>query len=194
MRTNTKVYVLVASNGRLKIGSSANPTRRPKELGVDGEIVYETEIIEESEKVEKRAHRVLALYATHLRGEWFKATVDQAIAAIKESQRQIENNELMLGGELVRWRYESPQKSLAGWKPVQLRLSEESRSKLDDLRACELHPPSMPEMIRILIDRAHAECSESVEVLRMYGGKDCTAVADAALEQKRTTGKDTWED
>lgn len=33
-----------------------------------------------------------------------------------------------------------------------------------------------------------------VEVLRDYGNKDCTAMADAALEQKRTTGKGPWED
>ncbi len=33
-----------------------------------------------------------------------------------------------------------------------------------------------------------------VEVLRIYGNKDCTAMADAALEQKQATGKGPWED
>jgi len=33
-----------------------------------------------------------------------------------------------------------------------------------------------------------------IEVLRDYGNKDCTAMADAALKQKRETGKGPWED
>lgn len=33
-----------------------------------------------------------------------------------------------------------------------------------------------------------------VYVLRMYGNKSCTAMADEALEQKRQTGKGPWED
>lgn len=33
-----------------------------------------------------------------------------------------------------------------------------------------------------------------VATLRRYGNKDCTAMADAALEQKRTAGKGPWED
>lgn len=35
---------------------------------------------------------------------------------------------------------------------------------------------------------------EEVRVLRSYGNKDCTAMADEALELKRTTGKGPWED
>lgn len=35
---------------------------------------------------------------------------------------------------------------------------------------------------------------QEIEVLRRYGNKDCTAMADAALEQKRETGKGPRED
>lgn len=35
---------------------------------------------------------------------------------------------------------------------------------------------------------------QEVDVLRRYGNKDCTAMADAALEEKETTGKFPFED
>jgi hypothetical protein len=40
------------------------------------------------------------------------------------------------------------------------------------------------------IERLRSE----VDVLRRYGNKDCTAMADAAIETKRRTGKYPFED
>ena len=167
MRTNTKVYVLLAHDGLIKVGSSSDPERRLKELRVNGRIAYQTNVISESEVVERRAHRVLALTAQHVRGEWFVATVDQAIGAIKDAQRQVVRSELPLGGELIKWRYNKPQKPLRGGKNVVIKMSDETRRKLDDVRAGEGSPPSMAEMIRLLIDRAHEALPDNVTCFRV---------------------------
>lgn len=55
-----------------------------------------------------------------------------------------------------------------------------------------IHPLTCGEVRAVAdtIERLHQE----IEVLRRYGNKDCTAMADAALEQKRETGKFPFED
>lgn len=100
MRTNAKVYVMRAENGTLKLGHSRCPERRAKQVGRGVAVVHETDVVEHAERIERLAHRVLALDGTHLRGEWFEATLDQAITAIEIATRQAERQEFELGGKL----------------------------------------------------------------------------------------------
>lgn len=98
MKTNAKVYVMRAADGRVKLGHSRNPERRAQELGCV-ELAYSTQTIVEAERVERLAHRVLALHGEHCRGEWFEATVENAIFAIETALKQA-RDELPLGGRL----------------------------------------------------------------------------------------------
>jgi len=100
MKTNAKVYVMVDSEGRIKLGHSVNPAARSKQMPRAVTVVHETDVIEQAERVERLAHRILALHGTHLRGEWFEASIDDALHAIEIAIRQAEQEELALGGRL----------------------------------------------------------------------------------------------
>lgn len=102
MKQNAKVYVMQDAGGSIKIGHSTTPSKRAKEVGRSVRVVFESPMLEHAEKIERLAHRVLALQGSHIRGEWFGATVGEAISAIKIAQRQAENVELPLGGKLKR--------------------------------------------------------------------------------------------
>ena len=82
MRTNARIYVMQADDGTIKLGHSKDPERGRKELDVPVTIVHQTDVVEQAERIERLAHRVLALHGGHIRGEWFKATIDAAISAI----------------------------------------------------------------------------------------------------------------
>ena len=100
MKTNAKVYVMVDGEGRIKLGHSVNPAARSKQMPRPVTLVHETDVIEQAERVERLAHRILALHGTHLRGEWFEASIDDALHAIELAVKQAENEELALGGML----------------------------------------------------------------------------------------------
>lgn len=99
MRTNARIYVMRAPDGALKLGHSVNPERRAKQLG-NPDLVHQTDVIEQAERIERLAHRVLALHGKHLRDEWFEASLEDAMKAIDIATRQAENKELALGGKL----------------------------------------------------------------------------------------------
>ena len=63
-------------------------------------MVHTTAVMEHAERIERLAHRVLALHGKHLRGEWFEADIADAIRAIEVAVRQAEGSELPLGGKL----------------------------------------------------------------------------------------------
>lgn len=90
-----------ASNGTIKLGHSKSPERRAKELGVPVTIVHQTDVIEFAEKIERLAHRVLALHGKHLRGEWFEASLQDAVQAIEIATQQAEGEQLPLGISLL---------------------------------------------------------------------------------------------
>lgn len=94
------IYVLQDITGRIKLGISKHPIRRSRNFGPGVELVATTDMFDEAPVVEKLAHRVLALHGKHLRGEWFLATVDDALKAIEIARRQAARIELPLGGQL----------------------------------------------------------------------------------------------
>jgi len=127
VRTNARVYIMKSDDGRLKIGHSVDPSRRSKQLGVAVSIMHETDVLDQAERIERLAHRVLALSGKHLCGEWFDATVEDAISAIDIAVRQAESVELPLGGRL-----NFP--SRGGITPtLTLRLPQEIRDKLEQM-------------------------------------------------------------
>lgn len=100
MKTNARIYIMVDNEGRIKLGHSVNPTARSKQMPRPVTLVHETDVIEQAERVERLAHRILALHGTHLRGEWFEASLEDALQAIEIAIRQAEQEELALGGRL----------------------------------------------------------------------------------------------
>jgi hypothetical protein len=90
MRTNAKVYVMRAEDGSLKVGHSIAPSKRARDIGRHVQVVHETDVLEHAERIERVAHRVLALQGKRIRGEWFNAELAEAIAAIEDAVRQVE--------------------------------------------------------------------------------------------------------
>ncbi len=145
MKMNAHIYVMQADDGTLKLGHSRNPTERAKQIGRPVVIVHQTDVIEHAERIERLAHRVLALHGRHIRGEWFEATLDAAIAAIETAIRQAEGQELALGKSL------SP---LFGAEIIHMKVTPELIRALDNLRRAEPDLPSRSEMVRRLVERA----------------------------------------
>lgn len=102
MRTNARIYVMRAEDGTLKLGHSIDPIKRARSVGKPVEVVHQTDVIEHVERIERLAHRVLALHGRHIRGEWFEADLSDAISAIEMAIRQAEGSELQLVGRLSR--------------------------------------------------------------------------------------------
>lgn len=100
MKTNAFIYVMKGREGRIKLGHSVDPVRRAYDVGETVEIAYVSPRIEEAERVERRAHRILALTHKHVRGDWFIAPVEAAKQAIEIAQRQVDAIELPLAGKL----------------------------------------------------------------------------------------------
>jgi hypothetical protein len=90
-----------AEDGSLKLGHSVAPAKRAKQLDRPVEIVHQTDVVEQAERIERLAHRILALHGRQIKGEWYEATLEDAIIAIEIATRQAENQELALGGKLL---------------------------------------------------------------------------------------------
>lgn len=104
MRRNARIYVMEAANGDLKVGVSNNPVRRRKEIG-PVKIVHMTDVKAHAEQIERTAHRLLALSRRHIRDEWFKAALGEAIDAIERAERIVDGLELPLDRPMPKAQY-----------------------------------------------------------------------------------------
>jgi hypothetical protein len=102
MQVEAKIYVMKAKDGALKIGRSVKPWARAKQIERKIDFVpYETGMLPNADLIERAAHRVMALFGKHLGGEWFEGSITDAKLAIEIAIRQVQNNELGLGGTLL---------------------------------------------------------------------------------------------
>lgn len=102
MYVEAKIYVMIAVDGALKIGRSKAPWLRAKQIERKIKLVpYETGMLPNADLIERAAHRVMALFGKHLGGEWFEGSISDAKLAIEIAIRQVQNNELGLGGTLL---------------------------------------------------------------------------------------------
>jgi hypothetical protein len=79
------IYVIRSSDGRTKVGISANPRRRLQALQSGDSsklnLGYQRPISRElAVRIERRAHWLMQ--AAHVHGEWFLASVEEAIDAV----------------------------------------------------------------------------------------------------------------
>lgn len=86
------VYVAEAGDrGVVKVGFSSDPAKRCAQLqGSNAEIIRIAWAVrsEHAMKLEKAAHRYLKANGRHVRGEWFEASPEAVIGAIKaEAER-----------------------------------------------------------------------------------------------------------
>jgi hypothetical protein len=139
---------MVDSEGRIKLGHSVNPAARSKQMPRAVTVVHETDVIEQAERVERLAHRILALHGTHLRGEWFEASIDDALHAIEIAIRQAEQEELALGGRLDG----RADIEISVYTPISVRLSDENRAWL--VRKADEEDRSLNNMINRIIEAA----------------------------------------
>ena len=152
MKTNARIYIMVDNEGRIKLGHSVNPMARSKQMPRPVTLVHETDVIEQAERVERLAHRILALHGTHLRGEWFEASLEDALQAIEIAIRQAEQEELALGG----WMNGKAdiKTSTPEYHILNFRADPETLESLDKLRRDEPDIPTRSEMARRIIKRA----------------------------------------
>lgn len=157
MKTNAKVYVMVDNDGRIKLGHSIDPAKRSKQMVRPVTLVHETDIVEEAERIERLAHRILALHGKHLRGEWFEASVGDAIKAIEIAVRQAEQEELALGGKLDG----ASDIAISEYTPVtSIRLPEDIREWADK-KAQEQNRSRANLIITVLRDAMRSEARRS---------------------------------
>lgn len=169
MKTNAKIYVMRAEDGTLKLGHSVDPERRAKQVGRAVEVVHETDVLEQVERIERLAHRVLALHGRHIRGEWFEASLDEAVRAIEIATRQAEQQELVLGGDLRRINSvsHSGRAEAGSWASpptLSVRMDVEHLQMIDDLRRLESDLPTRTEMARRCIEIVAAERLRKAQV------------------------------
>lgn len=148
MKTNARIYIMVDNEGRIKLGHSVNPAARSKQMPRPVTLVHETDVIEQAERVERLAHRILALHGTHLRGEWFEASLEDALQAIEIAIRQAEQEELALGGRLDG----RADIEISVYTPISVRLSDENRAWL--VRKADEEDRSLNNMINRIIEAA----------------------------------------
>ncbi len=91
MITGARVYVMQGDGGTLKVGVSNAPLRRLREVTSAVGLIYETEPLQDPFKVEELAHRILIKSGKHISGEWFAASPEDAIEAIKNALRGIQH-------------------------------------------------------------------------------------------------------
>ena len=151
MTTSAKVYVMDAGGGIVKLGYSINPQRRVYQVSVEADLAYETMLIDQAEKVERLAHRILALTGKHIEGELFEATVSQAIDAIDTAIRQHEGLELPLGGKLNKFHWKNNPKE---WEVFSLRLDPKLKEKLQSLADADRR--SLTNYVEVLL-QIHVE-------------------------------------
>lgn len=156
MKTNAKIYVMRAADGSIKLGHSKNPAVRARYVGRHVELIHQTDVIEQVERIERLAHRVLALHGAHIRGEWFEATLEDALQAIEIATRQAEQAELPLGGTLnPAVRSSGPQRlfQMRTDTPEGVRFL----AMLDELRMDEFPQKDRTAMMKKLVFEAHAK-------------------------------------
>ena len=96
MKTHAHIYVLQAPNGIIKLGHAKNVETRVKGLPSHQRrsvsIAHVTPKIDAAERVERMANKLLALDRKRLRrnGEWFVASVSDAVASIEWAVRIID--------------------------------------------------------------------------------------------------------
>ncbi len=141
MRQNAKVYVFEASDGTVKVGHSRAPERRVTQVSREKlRLAYVSELLVEAERVERLAHRLLAMAGKRLRGEWFSVSAHEAIEAIDRSLRICEGLE--------------PAPVVGPSSFLSVNLSDQEAAALDRLRKSEPDLPSRSEMVRRLIERS----------------------------------------
>lgn len=148
MKMNARIYVMRAEDGTLKLGHSRNPTARAKQIGRPVEIVHQTDVIEHVEKIERLAHRVLALHGKHIRGEWFEAKIEDAIKSIETAVRQAEGKEPVVGGKMNTEGMGRPPSSNPHSALLHIRVTPDIVEWLDRIAENRLDQPSQAALVR----------------------------------------------
>lgn len=142
MKGSGKVYVMEGEDGLVKVGYSCQVDARARQIGNVVSIAYVTKEKQEAERIERSAHRLLRLAGKRVRGEWFSATVAEAIDAIERAERIAEGLELALDA-----------RPLSKPKPVEktpFRLSYETLAELQ--RLADADRRSLTNYIEIVLE------------------------------------------
>lgn len=145
-----KVYVIDNNEGLVKIGKATNPDLRCRELQRCAphkesvlEVAYTTTDRPDVSVIETLAHSYLASQRQF--GEWFNATIDEAIQAIEWAIRN--------KTKTLEKRASDREDKKKKWRDIGLSrlLGEDTTKTLDALRLTEGGRPSQIEMVRRLI-------------------------------------------
>ena len=140
MKKNANIYVMTDGTS-LKVGHSIAPQARAKQIGRPVDILHLTDIIVEAEAVERTAHRLLKISGKHVRGEWFSASLEEAVEAINLARRIVDGLELPLD------RVPKPKPKRSGVMVV-VKLLQSTVAAIDEERARHHYPPSRAQVIK----------------------------------------------
>jgi len=152
MKTNAHLYVMKSPNGTIKLGHSKQPNVRRRQielqLNTTLKVIHVTEIILNAERVERLAHRLLAVAKKRVgeQGEWFSASVDEAIASIEQAIR-IANGEL---DEPV-WPKRFTDRPTPGSNTFSMRLDPDLKQRLQALADADRR--SLTNYIELVLER-----------------------------------------
>lgn len=103
MHVNSFIYIMIAENGLLKIGKSRNPKRRLLDLQPGSPVIITLHKVfcvayREVSQIETLVHKRLKSSKRHVRGEWFDATIEEAVScitAVMEMKPEVRIEELV---------------------------------------------------------------------------------------------------
>ncbi len=164
-----RVYVIASSVGLVKLGISANPDQRKRQLelssGLSLRVHHETPLMPLAADIEKIAHSMLA--ECRREGEWFCTTPEHLVVAIDEASKAVETK----SGPLVRF---------SGLVTIQVKMPNERLIALEEIAGRELRTlPNLIDQVIAQFLRSYAAArdaerdaerdEETVEAMEMLG-------------------------
>ena len=132
-----KVYVMAGDDGTVKVGRSERPDQRVKEVafmaGRVVSLVYSTLGHDDAVVLERTAQAHLA--HKRLRGDWFRASAEEAILAVTAA---VEGRA-------------APERPEQTFTKFDMRADDEFLRKVDELRRGEPDIPSRAQMVRRVV-------------------------------------------
>lgn len=151
----TSIYVAQSPDGNVKVGITTNLMTRRYSLGAGVKIIRVLDDVPDASNVEFLAHRILASDGCHVRGEWFKATIDRALYAIDLARRQSSGEQLSLGADMSKMRNVSNKHKSKRVSYISIALTPDDEAVIDVLRRRAGYPtPSKADIIRAALNLA----------------------------------------
>jgi hypothetical protein len=149
------VYVMVTTDGAVKIGRSRDPEARRHAVEWSGPgrlaLAYATPVRDDGSYVESEVHRSLS--DRRLNGEWFSVTPEDAVSAVKAAEAAIDARRAVWVPPRRRPRVaDSGDKAMM--TPIPVRFPAPMRTEIEKIRDGRMDQPELSAVIRELVAEA----------------------------------------